>query len=256
MKSEEYNFDSLFREKFEAYEPELSAEAVERMNHIISRKRNNRILGRMAVAAGISLVLASVFILLRYNVTDPTDNLAAEQKQFPVQVPEMKENTENITHVQPSDNIIPEARENKISEPKKTGQSNVEENLTLLAVRSEGGADSASVAEEILVNGIQIIEPLSNKSFAVENNFKERVNPAMKEVFQARQNMKPDPVVIEYIVSNNKDSNDPERGRGIAGIFKAAKEIGNDVTLGNLRDYKDQLFALEFIKSRNTDNSK
>ena len=256
MKSGEYNFDSLFREKFEAYEPQISTEAVKRMNHIISRKRNHTILRRMVIAAGISLVLASAYLLLRFNFTDRTDNLSAHQKLSPVQVPELNENTENIIRVQPSNNSFPENPENAVSEQKRNGQAKVENDLTPLAARNEETIESDSVDEEMLVNGIQVIEPLSNKSLAVKNMIKAGEKPALKEGLPGRENIKPDPVIIEYIVNNNADSNDQEKGRGIAGIFKVAKEIGNEVTLGNLRDYKDQLFALEFIKSRNTDNSK
>lgn len=67
--------------------------------------------------------------------------------------------------------------------------------------------------------------------------------------------VQPEPVVIEYIAERHTQNTGREKSTLVTGIVEKAKEIGREVNYGEIRDFKDQLFALDFIKTRKGNNN-
>ncbi len=255
MKSGEYNIDSLFREKLEGLEPELSEEAVNRMNRIISRKRNHLIFRRISIAAGISLILASSLLLIRFWYFQPAEDIASNPVRDSLHPAELTETREGIAKMPQATNPEMEHENDQIAI-----NGNSEKTITPV-IKNITPADNTvfeDTSEIIQSREIQIIEPLGNKSLASLNPVirtdllvKAGSTPAME-----LENKFTEPIVMEYIHDPDTKVTAQDRSGGIAGIIEKAGEIRNEMTLGSLREAKDQLFALEFIKSRKTENSK
>ena len=256
MKSGEYNVDSLFREKLEGFEPELSSDAVDRMNRIITRKSNNMIFRRISIAAGISLNLAGTVLLIRFRYFQPTENIASNADQVTVQTRVSDDTGKNIPGVQPSETSLNDHQENK-SDVTGNNKKAIPPTINKFTTRNESVIISNTEREELPARDVLVVEPIDKKTLAAGNPVvpSDLTGATTGGSGLIKENGNPGPIVIEYI--SGPDSRVHEQGRSgaFAEIIEKANEIRNEVTLGNLREAKDQLFALEFIKSRNSNNN-
>ena len=251
MKADDNKIDSLFRDKLEGMESELSPETIEKMDHYISWQRNRVIFRRLAVAAGLVIIMVSVPIFLKFDQTSRKNHIAANvikggQKEIPVQA-----DSKLNKSVQPKTDIPQTIARNQKSIQKQAKKTtiNIKENYT----EARMVIDSLKQAVEpidIKISDLPIEIAIAENKPAVKDSVPGLVAP---NSVKAEIVEKPAPVVIEYIVEN-KSAKPIKEKTGIAGLFKKAKEIGNEVSYGELRGWKDELFALNFIKSKKENN--
>ncbi len=246
MKIKDNKIDFLFRNKLEDLAFEPSEEAKEKIAEFISRRRNKTYYKRLAVAAGIIVVLSCSYLLTKIELVPDKKSLADLKSSSVMQ--------ENITGVQ---SIHP-------PQPANTRKENtpaVKKHEILPQVQKNGKPEVKKQKDEI--NSLNApdretaetknVEPLDNRSLG-ESPDSHLSTPGTVAVLNEIKPVitKRAPVSIEYISNSNKEKNSK-----VSELLEKAKELGKDVNLGEIRDLKDQLFALDFIKQKkDNDNSK
>jgi len=248
MKTKDNKFDSLFRDRLDGYEIGPSAEADEMMGRLIAGRHNKRLYVRMAIAAGIILLMTSGIVLRGYWM-----NIRQERPGRPVTLSDnelnaMSENNDIVAVEKPAAPAMKvEAGDPVKSENIKNASTAVVETIHPSVTQTEPAGNDESARPkpvEIMDSKFHAVALSENLNNTITNP------PELKETTTVVKQM---PVVIEYIADNSRPKNN--KSQLVDGIVSKAKEIGKDVNLGEIRDLKDQLFALDFIKPKKNSNN-
>ena len=251
MKTGERNFDKLFRDRLEGMEIEPSTEAFARIDHIIARKRNRLIVKRLAIAAGVVILLSAGFLFTR-----------SLKPSVPVQLSGNSIKPANpdaaLRPLEKKGQTIPEkkAAENRtVAQGGRQAYNPGMKKLSGIQKAVEPVLPDSAIETEQRIAKSEIVEPLGKKFMNRENENGLRKPVPFSSGHPKKPVIEPGPVVIEYIA----DDHALKTGKIslLAGILHKAKAIGKDISYGEIRDLKDQLFALQFIKTdKETQNSK
>jgi hypothetical protein len=213
--------DKFFKEKLEAHAVQPSARAWEKVESHLSKK--NRIVVWVRVAAAITLLGASAFVALNWDSNKQQKvQIVKDEKPVAGPQPEVKK---DVTRQE--NNQVAEApvRKQKKSAPKVELKKAV-----------EVPADVPLVVEELeqqeVANTVAVVEaPKKEKGITLTYSL-----PAVK---------KPAPEQAEEpTVAEAKKS-------GLERVLEIAKDVKNaDNPLGELREAKDEIFALGFRKDK------
>ncbi len=238
MKTKDNKIDSLFRDKLADLSYEPSFEAGGKMEDFISRRRNRMIYKRLAIAAGIAIVLSSGYLLTRSINTIKHISLADTESTMI--------NGENNAYL------------SAINPPAPATM--LKKNRTDIKIRTAGGKitkESRVASDKVpFMNnetrtpvesaGIKDIKLMDNRTLAVNRGLHINMPLPVADLHESKPEMnRQAPVTIEYI-SNDKNV----KNNKVTDLLTKAKELGKDVNLGEIRDLKDQLFALDFIKTK------
>lgn len=219
--------DKLFKNKLDDHQLAPSPKAWDALERKLSKK--NKTIIWLRVAAVLALATVLTFALLRWNTTEPAQTL-----------------TEATTPVKQQDATEQKALE---QEPNLAPDENVQ---APNVVRPKRSLKQSIPAKENLVAQVVDSEPaqLAVKEITVETP--DEVLPVVSTEKK--------PVVIVYTLPT-RVAREPQaqvvaatedEQKGIQKIWEAAKEVKNsDNPWGDLREAKNELFALEFRKDKN-----
>lgn len=219
--------DKLFKSKLDDHQLAPGPKAWEKLERNLSKKNNAVIWLRVAAVLALAGVLT--FALLRWNLTESPETLTkvnepVEQKQTP---------------------------ENKTSEPDLTAVP-LKKIETPKVATKKPSIKKALQSENLVAQAEQpVTAPTEMPESAVETP---------QEVTLPVQPSEKKAIVIVYSLPTRttKESAEPvvaateDEQKGIQKIWEAAKEVKNsDNPWGDLREAKNELFALEFRKDKN-----
>ena len=243
MKTKDNKIDNLFRDRLDGFEIEPSAEAGAMMDRLMTGRHNRVLSIRLAVAASIVLIATAGIVLSRVLNHSGKDSLMGSVslnsktaaiepgKDSVINIPVPASNPAG-SHDKTSRKNFARVINRKQESPLKKNDAGTEQEMT--------SGDVRTAVPEILDNKFMTFNP---------DNTLNNPYPPVTGTEKVRQAGQKSPVIIEYIA----DQSTPKKGSKtqlVEGIVNRAREIGKDVNLGEIRDLKDQLFALDFIKSK------
>jgi hypothetical protein len=233
--------DKLFQEKLGQFSKQAPVSAWSRIESGAQTRR----FPYYKVAAAASVVLACV---IWYSVGTETDseNALTEKTHTPTALPNTKPVTEDSPQITP-----PIAAQTEPEVKKEKTIRDTETNSTLAASAKtatptpEVSSDSALPIEEITQHSMPVVEAtpevqINEPVIATETNEPEKENVVI--IFSAEETK-------EYLTKNSKGkaTSDKKTTSTLKKVWSRAKDLkDNQSPLGDLRQMKDELLALNF----------
>ena len=266
---ERNKIEDLFKDKLEGYVLEPSNEARNRFHGMIRRKKQKVLIWRIGIAASVLLFAIAGIYSFRIQNTDKIDLAGGESydagygnemaivKEIPgsVSIPP-GENDKTVSEKEIAykmEGLKDERSSGEISQ----NESSEKHALITQAVQDENleseldhvGSVGADQEYEPLT-GEQIEESTYLEYFVADPDIKQ--DEESKSLITEDQVHQPMKITIEYIASGNKDTQSDTKRSNFYSKLDNMKTMGE--ALGDLRSYKDRLFALDFKKEETANN--
>lgn len=266
---ERNKIEGLFKDKLEGYVLEPSNEARERFQGMIQSKRRKVLIRRIVAAASVLLFTFAGIYSFRTLNTDKVDLTEGESFDtgYGTEMAIVKEGP-GPGSISPGDNektIL----ENEIANNMKSSsdevsltenpQSDKSESYFLIAQGAEDEKFKSGTGVQSSDGNDQEYEQLIEKQveestyieyFVADPDIMgDEQSKDLATVDQAREPMK---ITIEYIASGNKETQSESKRSNFYSKLDKMKTM--DEVLGDLRSYKDRLFALDFKKDEKVNN--
>lgn len=266
---ERNRMESLFKDKLEGYVLEPSMEARDRFQGMIQRKRRKVIIRRISIAASILLfTFAGIYSFRTYNTDkvdlaegDFFDTASGSEMAIVNEVPQPAsifpgEDEKTIPESEMA-NIIKSSVDGGLStENSKSG--NIEKDV-IMAQAGERELFKSETDHQVSVGNDEEYEQLIEEQVKESNYIEYFVaDPDIMSVEQSGdissedQAHEPMKITIEYIASGSKDTQSESKRSGFYSKLDKMKTM--DEVLGDIRTYKDRLFALDFKKEEKVNN--
>jgi len=261
---ERNNLESLFKDKLEGLVIEPSNGARERFARKIQYQRRSVLVKRFSIAASILLLTFAGIFSFRIFETDKIDLSKGEAfnagNESEIAVLKNVPSPRSITPGQSEDRIT----ENTIAinlRNSSSGKSEINANGNLAAI-AQGNKDlemDPKIDMEGLAGNDQkyndLIAGQEDESAYIEYFVADpdlMVDEQIEEVSTVDQEREPMKITIEYIASGEKDKQSESKRSNFYSKLDNMKTM--DEVLGDIRTYKDKLFALDFKKEEKVNN--
>jgi hypothetical protein len=260
---ERNRLENLFKDKLEGHVLEPSIEARDRFQGMIQRKRRIVMIKRIGIAASIFLfTFAGIYSFRTYN-TDKVD--LAEGEFFDTAygtemaivnvAPEpgsifSGEEEKAVPESEMADNIKSLSGEGSSTENSKSG--NIENHASMVQAGENDRIKSETVPQDLLADDQeyeQLTEEEVEESSYIEYLVADpdiMVDEQSRDISTEDQVREPMKITIEYIASGNRDTQSESKRSNFYSKLDKMKTM--DEVLGDIRTYKDRLFALDFKK--------
>ncbi len=266
---ERNRIENLFKDKLDGFGLEPSTEARDKFQRMIHSRRRKVMIRRIVIAASIFLfAFAGIYSFKTLN-TDKVDLAEGEFFDTSYGIEMAIEN-----EVQEPGSIIPGEDEktipksemaNHIKSPSNGGSStenSKSDNIKSYAVIAQADENEKLKSDTDPPGSVgddQEYDQLSEEQNA-ENSYIEYfvADPDIMEDEQSKnisiedQVREPMKITIEYIASGNKDTQSESKRSNFYSKLNKMKTM--DEVLGDIRTYKDRLFALDFKREEKVDN--
>jgi hypothetical protein len=266
---ERNRLENLFKDKLEEHVLEPSIEARDRFQGMIQRRRRIVMIKRIGIAASIFLFMLAGIYSFRIYTTDKVD--LAEGEFF-----DSAHGTEMAIL-----NEVPEpASIFSGEEEKAVPESEMADNIKSLSGEGSSTENSRSsntkndaLMAQVVENEKSQSEIYSHNSVAFDEEYEQLTEEEVEEstyieyfvadpdiiddeqsVDISAEDQAPEPmkITIEYIASGNKDTQSESNRSNFYSKLDKIKTM--DEVLGDIRTYKDRLFALDFKKEDKAKN--
>lgn len=220
------SIDKFFKDKLEGHSYSPRSDAWAKVEANLSKK-NSLIMGWRVAAALIVAGAAIMVLVFRWNSLKETNHDLVIQKEVSTPMP-----TTRIEKVVPTQKVKPEMVK---TQKKQTKSQEVKNIVEVLETKEETPPQTISQEEAVSISPEILSEETSTSVVAVEK-----------------------PIVIEFTLEepvqkiNAEQKTVEEKSSGLKKVWVAAKELKNGDRSLNLRDAKNDLFALNFKKEKNT----
>jgi hypothetical protein len=271
---ERNKIEGLFKDKLEGYVLEPSNEARERFQGMIQSKKRRVLIMRIGIAASVLLFAFAGIYSFRTLNTEKVDLTEGESSDVgynaeiaivdevagPGSIPSGED--EKATKENEMANIIKNSTaESSSSRNSPSGNSQFDTSQSY-AIMAQGAENEKLKSEKDHQSSVgddqeyeQLIENQVEESTYIEyfvatpENIDDEQSKDKATEDQVREPMK---ITIEYIASGNKDKQSETKRSNFYSKLDNMKTM-NEV-LGDLRSYKDRLFALDFKKEEKVNN--
>jgi hypothetical protein len=227
--------DKLFRDALENFQRPAPTAAWEKIDAGLNKSSNKGLL--LKIAAGLLLLCVAGFLL--WTIRDSEKTLVTAETNEPAQ--NLQKNNSN-TAITPSAGGDQKIESKNIPLKKKSSKK---ENSVLLAESTESKNEIAHVAPPIVESSSSV------QAVAVLNSTPEQ--PSKKIVYTAEE------VNAKYLRKKTSPEATPEtkKASGIQKLMGLAYELKNTNNgLGDLRQKKDEILALNFLNEEKTKKEK
>ncbi len=259
---ERNNLENLFKDKLEGLVIEPSNEARERFARKIQYRSRSVLIKRFSIAASILLFTFAGIFSFRIFETDKIDLSKGEAfnagNESAIAVLKNVPNPRSITPGQGED-PIPDNEVVISLRDSSPGNSQTDANGNLAAIAQ--GNEDIEMDPEIDMEGLagadqeydELTAGQEDKNAYIEYFVADPdLMDHVEEVSTADQEREPMKITIEYIASGDKGKQSESKRSNFYSKLDNMKTM--DEVLGDIRTYKDKLFALDFRKEEKVNN--
>ncbi|MBX2967092.1 MAG: hypothetical protein KF845_13180 [Cyclobacteriaceae bacterium] len=234
--------DHLFREKLENLQRKPSADAWSRIEAGLDKK-NGKVLW-LKIAAGLLLFFVASVLIWKIQFTEKTDTIVSATSEV------KKSITEEIQSAQPEETIATSSKEDNPEKVEKKSED-IQVHKTHSTSTNQQIAEIEPAKEETL---IEIVQPETETLIAqIENVSSEEIstetNTGVYIVLTAIE------VNQKYLLpkSEHEATSEEKKSSRIQMLMDATLNI-SEGAFGDLRQKKDELFALSFLEDKKLKN--
>jgi len=260
------SLEQIFQEKLGELRIEPSEKAMQVFNKKLKKRGRIVLVRRLSIAASIILIGA---IGIFYFIPDTEKDSLVQEINNPNEVEEIMEKTvpdrvnpeiqaDEILSSEPSNSKKQDSFTENNDQDKsgttiaKTVKSNQSESNDKIKIRTPFNPEKSMKSTDNLSNNKNNKNESSselNKDFIYQTP-----DPSSLAALEIVEDRIPVKITIEYIASGSKNKNASDQKTKISELYSKMNNIVYpDEVMGDIRNFKDQLFALDFIKGNKSE---
>jgi hypothetical protein len=234
--------DKLFKEKLESHSLQPSAQAWEKVEAHLGKK--NRMVLWVRVAAAVALFGVLTIVGLNWNDDNKKTKEIAKDE---VTKERNDEGTKKETIVEEKEQPAPAVRKDNNKQSVADAHEVVDSRQKTVDGRDEAAVDTGEVEQQVASITEPVVEPVVTESVAeqhtpgIENEAKS-IQKGITLTYSLPPVKKEEPAVVAQV---------EEKKTGLERVLEIAREVKNGDPLGELREAKNDILALEFRKDKN-----